>query len=300
MTPHEWGLLLALALLWGASFFFVGVAVRELPPLTIVMLRVGLAALILLAVVGLTGLPMPTSRQVWSAFIGMGLLNNAIPFSLFVWGQGYIASALAAILNATTPFLTLVVAHLLTRDEKITTGRLAGLLVGFTGVIVMVGGAALHGLGANLVAQFACLAAALCYAFAGVFGRRFAAMGVQPLQTATGQVVASSLILLPLVAIVDRPWTLPAPSAATMAAIAGLAALSTGLAYVLYFRILATAGATNLLLVTFLVPVSAIVLGTLVLGLGLIAIGLAAIDGRPWRAAKRRFARVLNGGWKGS
>jgi drug/metabolite transporter (DMT)-like permease len=223
----------------------------------------------------------------------MGLLNNAIPFSLIVWGQSHIASGLAAILNATTPLFTVLVAHLLTTDEKLTAGRILGVIIGLAGVAIMIGGDALDTLGVNVTAQIACLAAALSYALAGVFGRRFRAMGVTPLETAAGQVTASSLVLLPMMMIVDKPWSLPVPSASTIGALVGLAALSTSLAYILYFRILATAGATNLLLVTFLIPVSAIILGTCfldegiharqLLGMTLIGCGLVAIDGRPWR-----------------
>jgi drug/metabolite transporter (DMT)-like permease len=290
MGPLEWALLLALSVLWGGSFFFTALAVRELPPLTIVALRVGLAALLLLAVNRLLGVALPRDRRVWAAFLGMGLLNNVVPFCLIVWGQTHLASGLAAILNATTPLATVVVAHLLTGDEKMTGNRLAGVIIGFLGVALMLGPSLLDGLGTNLVAQLACLAAALSYACAGVYGRRFQRMGVPPVTTATGQVTASTLLLLPVALVVDRPWTLTAPSLTTWCAVLGIAALSTALAYVLYFRILATAGATNLLLVTFLIPVSAILLGAGVLGerleafqligMALIAAGLAAIDGR--------------------
>lgn len=295
MGPLEWAMLLALSVLWGGSFFFTALAVRELPPLIIVTLRVGLAALLLLAVNRFLGVALPRDRRIWAAFLGMGLLNNAVPFCLIVWGQTHIASGLAAILNATTPLATVVVAHLLTPDEKMTGNRLAGVLVGLLGVVVMLGPSLLGGLGTNLLAQLACLAAALSYACAGVYGRRFQRMGVPPLTTATGQVTASTLLLLPVALAVDQPWTLAAPSLVTWGAVLGIAALSTALAYVLYFRILATAGATNLLLVTFLIPVSAILLGALVLGerlaalqligMALIAAGLAAIDGRLLRWA---------------
>jgi drug/metabolite transporter (DMT)-like permease len=290
MTRAEWAMLLALSLLWGGSFFFTGVALRELPPLTLVLLRVGLAALILNLALPALGLRMPRDRRTWAAFFGMGLLNNAVPFCLIVWGQTHIASGLAAILNATTPLATVIVAHVLTADERMTGNRLAGVLIGFAGVAVMLGPTARAAFEVGLAAQLAGLAAAVSYAFAGVFGRRFRAMGVPPLVTAAGQVTASTLMLLPVTLVVDRPWTLPLPGPATSAAVLGIAALSTALAYVLYFRILATAGATNLLLVTFLIPVSAIVLGFLVLGeeldprhfagMALIGAGLAAIDGR--------------------
>ena len=300
MTTGEWLLLLLLSLLWGGSFFFTGIAVKELPPLTIVVLRVGLAAMMLCAALPLFGVALPRRVDAWAAFLGMGLLNNAIPFCLIVWGQTHIASGLAAILNATTPLATVVVAHVFTADEKMTGNRLVGVLIGLAGVVLMIGPDALGGIGTDVLAQLAVLAAAVAYAFAGVFGRRFRRMGVAPMATATGQVIASTLILLPVALIVDRPWTLAVPGAATLGAILGIAALSTALGYVLYFRILATAGATNLLLVTFLIPVSAIVLGSLVLGerlsarhflgMALIGGGLAAIDGRLIRRTARAAA----------
>lgn len=297
MMPVEWGLLLTLSVLWGGSFFFVGIAVNELPPLTIVVLRVALAALALFTVLHIMGMRLPTDRRIWAAFLGMGLLNNVIPFTLIVWGQTHFASGVASILNATTPLFTVIVAHFLTVDEKMTGGHIVGVLAGLAGVAVMVGGSALQMLGVNVIAQLAVLAAAISYAFAGVFGRRFKTMSVPPLATATGQLMASSVILLPVMLIVDRPWTLPAPSLNTVAALVGLALLSTAVAYILYFRILATAGAMNLLLVTFLIPVTAILLGIFVLGetlqikhligMTLIGLGFAAIDGRPWHALSR-------------
>ena len=292
MGAVEWGMLLALSVLWGGSFFFVGVAVEALPPLTIVALRVGLAALALNLAVLALGLRMPGGGRPWAAFLAMGLLNNAIPFSLIVWGQTHIASGLASILNATTPLFTVLIAHALTGDERMSAGRAAGAMVGFAGVTVMIGSDALTGLGADLLAQLAVLGAAVSYAFAAVFGRRFARIGVAPLIAATGQVTASALLLAPLALVVETPWTLPAPAAHVWGAMAGLALLSTALAYVLYFRVLARAGATNLLIVTFLIPVSAIVLGAAVLGerlapvhfagVTLIGLGLGLIDGR-WR-----------------
>lgn len=299
MTLREWGMLIALSLLWGGSFFFVGVVVKELPTLTIVVTRVSLAALILYAVMRASGKTMPKSGAVWAAFFGMGVLNNVIPFSLIVWGQSHIASGLASILNATTPLFTVLVAHGLTRDERLTGGRLAGVVIGLLGVAIMIGTDALQSLGANVIAQLAVLGAAISYAFASVFGRRFKAMGVSPMATATGQVTASTIMLLPVVCVVDRPWTLAIPSMASIAALVALAAASTALAYILYFRILASAGATNISLVTFLIPASAILLGVLILdetllpkhfaGMGLIALGLALIDGR--LASRLRRAR---------
>ena len=290
MSPAEWGMLLTLSVLWGGSFFFTGVALRALPPFTLVALRLGLAAVMLLMILRLSGQPLPRGRGVWTAFLTMGLINNLIPFCLIVWGQTQLPSGLASILNATTPLATVVVAHMLTTDEKMTGNRLAGVLLGLAGVAVMMGAALAKGFGADVLAQAAILLAAVSYAFAGVYGRRFRAMGVTPLATATGQVTASAVLLMPLALAVDRPWLLPLPGSEVWAAVLGIAALSTALAYVLYFRILSTAGATNLLLVTFLIPVSAILLGALALGerldaqafagMALIGAGLAAIDGR--------------------
>ncbi|WP_413990592.1 DMT family transporter [Labrys okinawensis] len=290
MSPLEWGLLLALSVLWGGSFFFTHIAIGALPPFTIVTLRVGFAAFILAAVLPLFGLRLPADARIWAAFLGMGLLNNVVPFCLIVWGQTHIASGLAAILNATTPLWTVVVAHVATAEERMTGNRLTGVLIGLAGVALMIGPELLRGLGTDILAQFAVLGAAVSYAFAAIYGRRFRRMGVPPMVTATGQVSASALVLAPVCLAVDQPWALTMPSFTVWAAILGLAALSTALAYILYFRILTTAGATNLALVTFLIPVSAIVLGVLVLGerlqvkhfvgMAVIGLALAAIDGR--------------------
>lgn len=290
MGAAEWGLLVALSVIWGGSFFFTGVAVRELPPFTIVALRVGLAALALLVLIRALGLAMPRQPRVWAAFLVMGFLNNMVPFCLIVWGQTHIASGLASILNATTPLFGVVVAHLLTKDEKMTGSRLAGTLTGLAGVALMIGPAAFSGLGSNVLAQLAVLGAAFSYSLAGVFGRRFRAWGVSPLVTACGQICASTLLMAPVALVFDRPWELAPPGMATWLAVAGIAFVSTALAYVIFFRILAVAGATNLMLVTFLIPVSAILLGWLFLGerlepkhfagMATIVAGLLLIDGR--------------------
>jgi len=297
MTGTEWAMLLTLSVLWGGSFFFVGIVVHEVPPLTLVLLRVGIAAVILNLVVRILKVSLPREPRVWLAFFGMGLLNNVVPFSLFVWGQSHIASGLASILNATTPLFGVIVAHGFTRDERATGAKLAGVLVGFAGAVLMIGPAALNHLGIDILAQLACLAGALTYALAGVFGRRFKAMGIAPLATATGQLTASMAMLAPVALLVERPWTLAIPGLSVWAAVLGLATFSTALGYIFYFRILAGAGATNLLLVTFLIPVSAILLGWLFLGemlaprhlggMALIGLGLVAIDGRLLRAWRR-------------
>ncbi|MBB3455456.1 drug/metabolite transporter (DMT)-like permease [Rhizobium sp. BK313] len=300
MGAAEWSMLLGLSVLWGGSFLFNGILVHELPLFTIVTARVALAAVALHVIVRVTGQAMPRDRQAWAAFFGMGFLNNVIPFLLIVWGQTHIASGLASILNATTPLFAVVAAHFLTTDEKMTGNRLIGVIVGFAGVALMIGPSVLSSLGSNVLAQLAVLGAAFSYSLAGIFGRRFRRMGLAPIIPAAGQVTASTVLLLPVALFVDHPWTLSMPSTETWTALAGLAVLSTAIAYVLFFRILATAGATNLMLVTFLIPVSAILLGALILGeqlqlkhfigMAMIAVGLAAIDGRLFAFRKRSVA----------
>ena len=300
MAPVEWVMLFTLALVWAGSFFFNGLAVRELPTLTIVLGRVGGASLILLLVLCVMRSTLPRGLPIWRAFFIMGFLNNVVPFGLIVWGQGHISSGQAAILNATTPIFTVIVAHLLTADETMLRRHIVGILTGFAGVAVMIGSeifigspfAGDQGLAdsAILPAQCALLGAALSYAFASVFGRRFRGLDVAPMVTATGQVTASTVMLLPLVMLIDRPWEMPLPGAAAIMAVMGLASISTAFAYVLFFQILARAGATNLSLVTMLIPPGAIGLGILFLdetmaarhiaGLVLIVAGLLIMDGR--------------------
>jgi drug/metabolite transporter (DMT)-like permease len=289
MGATEWSLLLTLSVLWGGSFFFLKVLVDQLPFFTVVLGRVGFAALALNLLLIARRDFMPRDLRLWGAFFVMGLLNNVAPFSLIAFGETRISSGLASILNATTPIFTVLVAHVFTSNEKLGWAKSIGVLLGFAGVATLIGPGALTGLGQNdLAGETACLLAALTYAFAGVYGRRF--KGVPPLKVATGQITASTLVLAPIAACVDRPWALAPPSVNVWLAFAGISILSTALAYILFFRILATAGASNVMLVTFLLPVSAMSLGVLFLGervtwltlagLGVIGLGLAAIDGR--------------------
>lgn len=288
MSAADWALLVLLSTLWGGSFFFAKIAIAELPPLTVALGRVAIAAALLVVLARITGTALPAAAAGWRRYAVMGFLNNALPFGLIFWGQTHIPSGLAAILNATTPLFTVLVAHWATTDEKLTPTRLVGVAAGLIGVIIMIGPDMLRELGSDVLGQLACLAAALSYAFAGVYGRRF--RGEPALRVAAGQLVASSLIVAPVAFVIDRPWTLALPGPTTLAALVALATFSTAIGYLLYFRILARVGATNLLLVTFLIPVSAILLGTLILGEQLsprhivgmlaIAVGLAAIDGR--------------------
>lgn len=299
MGAREWLLLLVLSVLWGGSYFFAAVALSALPPLTLALARVSLAAAALLLLCAATGNLSLQAPRPWLAFLVMGATNNVLPYTLIFWSQTRIDSGLAAILNATTPFFAALLAQWFTADERLSAGKLAGIAIGVAGVAVMLGPELLAGLGGQLLAQVAVLAAALSYATAGVFGRRFA--GRPSLQVAAGQLTASTLLLLPAVLWLERPWQSAGAAAAApavWASVAALALVSTSLAYVIYFRILARAGATNLLLVTLLIPVSAVLLGAGILGerlqpehlagMALIAAGLLQIDGRIWHWHRRR------------
>jgi len=296
----DWGLLVLLSLLWGGSFLCVGIAVQELPLLTIIALRVSLAALVLWGIALFSGHQLPRGRKTWQAFLALGLLNNVIPFGLIVFGQQTIGAGLAAILNATTPLWTVLIAALFLADERFSKQKLFGVLLGLVGVIVMVGPDSLAGISRNLGAQLAVLGATLSYAFASVFGRRFAAAKISPLHTALGQVTASSFILVPLALMIDTPWASALPSQATIFAILGLAVLSTAGGYLLFFNVLERAGATNVSLVTLLIPPSAIAMGMLFLeetlqgihfiGLALIILGLLSLQGRLFRLSRPKQA----------
>ena len=290
MNKADWGTLLVLALIWGAAFLFIGVAVRHVPPLTYVWLRLAIAATAMWAFLRWKGIALDLPRSAWGSILLLALLNNALPFTLFGWGQTHIASGLASILNATTPIWGVVVAHLFTRDERLTPLKLAGVLLGFGGVALMIGPSLLTNLGSSALAQLACVTASLCYALAAVWARRFRKQGLSPLTVTTAQLTAGAVMMLPLALVVDQPWTMAMPPLTAWGSIVALAVVCSAFGYVLYFRLIDSSGATNALLVTLLVPPVAILLGTLFLaevlapqdfaGLGLIALGLAAIDGR--------------------
>ncbi|WP_181703112.1 DMT family transporter [Chthonobacter albigriseus] len=290
MSRLAWILLIALSLLWGGSYLSARIAAPVLPPLTLVFARVLLAALALHAVLALSGSRMPTDRRSLVDYAGMGLLNNVIPFALIFYGTATIGAGLASILNAFTPIATALVAHAFTTDDRLTVNKSVGVVLGFVGVAVLLGPSALDELGGHILAELACLAATVSYAFSTLWARRF--RGRPPMQTAAGQLTMSTLIVLPLALVLEQPWTVPVPPADVIAAVLFLAFFATALAYVVFFRILTLAG-SNVMLVTFLVPVSAIFLGVLVLGehleprqwagMAIIMLGLAAIDGRLWR-----------------
>lgn len=295
MSTSQWLLLLALSLLWGAAFLFVGIAVHDLPVFTIVLVRLGLAALVLVPVTIAVGHRLPTTLAGWWPFMVMAVLNNVVPMSLIVAGQTQIAAGLASVLNATTPLFALLVAFALA-GERLVRNKVVGILLGIVGVAILVGPAAVTGKTSSVLGMSCVLGGALSYGFSGLWGRRFAS--TPPMVTAAAQLTCSSLILLPITLLVDQPWRLPMPSGSTIAALVGLAVLSTALAYILFFRIMAVSGSNAVMLVTLLIPVSGLALGGLVLGEPIvinqmagalvIALSLLVIDGRLVQALASR------------
>lgn len=270
------------------SFFLGEIALREVPPLTITLHRVAWALPILALIVLFKGISVPRSPKIWGAYLVMGALNNTIPFSLIFWGQTQIESGLASILNGTTAMFAAVVAGLLLREEPLTAKKIIGAALGIAGVAFIMGPSALTDFNPSNLAQLAILGATLSYAFAGVWGK-IALAGQPPLMNAFGMLTGSTLLIIPIVIVVDGPPNLEL-SASVWGALIGMAALSTALAYVLYFAILVRAGAANLLMVTLLIPPFAIGLGVLFLGeqmgleawigFAIISLGFAVTDGR--------------------
>ncbi|MBT3808449.1 MAG: DMT family transporter [Rhodospirillaceae bacterium] len=298
MTPVEWILLFILGGVWGGTFFFNAIAIPEIPPLVVIFFRVAIASIILWVVVLAGGIKVPRDATTWVDLVIMAALNSALPFFLIAWGQVHIASGLASIMIGTTPLFAVVTAHFMTSDEKMSPGKVLGVLAGLVGVVVLIGPQFLGDIGKDLIAQLSVLGAAVCYAVSAIYGRRFSRRDTPPMMVATGQITMAAVLLLPFALIIDRPWELAIPSMQAGGAVLGLAVLSTSFAYLIFFRILARAGAVNILLVNFLVPVSAILLGVFILGevltteqivgMAFIALGLALIDGRLFQ--RRRAA----------
>jgi drug/metabolite transporter (DMT)-like permease len=288
LDGRSWALLVALALLWSASFIFIKVGAEAIPILTLVLLRVGIAAIALNAVVIASRRRYPTRAPVLGSYLVMGLLNNVLPFVLIVYATARLGAGSASILNAATPIFALLVAHIATRDEKITAAKLVGILLGFAGVAAMTDASAIIGLTGDFVAVAAMLTATFCYGLAAVYGRRFGS--IDPIVSATCQLTASTLVLFPIALIYDDPFSLPLPGTLALAAVAGLALLSTALAYVIFYALIARAGGTNTMLVTLLIPVGGVFLAWSLLGeaftlaeaagMTLIGLGLVVIDGR--------------------
>lgn len=285
-----WLLIGILSILWGGAFFLIEVGLRSYPPVTLVFMRLALAVPPMWIAMRMMGERLPTGRRIWGLLAVVGALNCALPFILFFWGQQYLDSGYASILNATTPLWGVITAHFLTSDEKATPARITGVLTGMAGIIVMVGPAAMKGLSHNLLAQLACIISTIFYSFAAIYGRRLSQSELTPMAVATGQTMMAALMMVPVVALVDQPWTLATPRLDSTLAGATLALLSTALAYTLYFRLIDRSGASNAQLVAFLMPILAVILGIVFLGESLsdgqvagavlIAIGLAILDGR--------------------
>lgn len=292
MSARDWALLLVLGAIWGGSFFFARVAVQEIPPLVLVLLRVAIAAIALQIYLSATGISFKPVLERIGPFFALALLNNVIPFSLIFAGQTQMGAGLASVLNATTPMWTLIIASMLTADEKLTVNKSIGIVLGIAGTAVMIGPGAIAGLGGPVWAKLALVGAALSYAFALVLARK-KFVGVPAPVVASGQLSAATIIMIPVVATLYSPTIVMTASSHVWAAILALALVSTAFAYILYFRILASAGATNASLVTLIVPVSAILLGVIFLGealetfemmgMVLIGLGLITIDGRVFR-----------------
>ena len=294
IDARDWLLLGLLSILWGGSFFFNGVVLKELPPFTLVFLRVALATLMLLPLLWFYRIRFPAGLSGWKPFVAIGLFNNVLPFSLIVVGQTFIPSGLASILNATTPLFTVAVMTA-AGEEKLQARRIAGVVVGLIGVIILQSDGFMlergQGLGILL-----CLTAALSYGVSALVARRLPS-DVPPLGAATFQMLVSTAMMIVVAGVVERPWQLPMPGPTTWLAVIGLAALSTALAYIVFFQILRSSGATNVMLVTLLIPVTAILLGVLVLGetislreiVGALVIGsaLLLIDGRVQKLFQR-------------
>src|SRR5882762_735783 len=287
IDARDWSLLGLLSILWGGSFFFNGFVLKQLPPLTVVFLRVAIAAIILLPLLFVYRIRLPKGLSGWKPFFAIGFLNNVLPFSLIVTGQLYVPSGLASILNATTPLFTVLVMAA-AGDEKLLMRRVAGVLTGLIGVIILHGQdfdfANSQGVGILL-----CLAGAFAYGLSALYARRKLSNS-PPLATAAFQLLASSLMMAVIAAVFERPWQLPMPGATTWLAMFGLSAFSTALAYIVFFQVLRRSGSTNVMLVTLLIPVTTILLGYLVLDesislreiIGALVIGsaLLLIDGR--------------------
>ncbi len=295
LNKQSWFLLLLLSLLWGGSFLFIGISVKSLSPLVIVFLRVAMAAILLCCFSLLLGYQFPKQLKIWRMFFMLGLMNNLIPFLLIVWGQTQLASGLAAIFNASTPIFSVLITGFFVDDESPTTLKLLGAVAGFCGVSLMIG-MSIFSKENHVYAQIAILCAAFSYALAAVYARRFKAFDIKPMMIATGQLCASSILIFPFVLVFGNIESFFSANIQTWLAIFALASISTAFAYILYFKILAQAGATNVLLVTLLAPMNAVLLGWIFLnetvdwehflGMALIALGVSLIDGRMWQKSK--------------
>ena len=291
MGRREWMHLALLALLWGCSFLFIEIALRDIPLFTVAAGRTGIGAAVLAGYLVASGVPLKPIAQRWRGLVLLGALRAAIPICLIVWAQTKIDSGLAGILNSTSPLFTMVIAHYLAGD-RLTPRKVAGCAVGMSGVVLMIGVDALHGLGDSVLGQVAMLGATCCYGFAASYGKHFEDM--PHALSAAGMLAGATALILPASVLLEHPWTLR-PGLASVAALCGLAILSTAIGFVVWFRLIQTAGPSNTSLVTFLIPPVALALGIAILGeepsvsslagVAIIFAGLAIIQLRPVEAA---------------
>jgi len=293
--PVDYLLLLLLSAIWGSSFLFIKLAVVAIPPMTLVAARLGLAALALLLFLAATGRRLPRDGGIWRRFLLVGVAGNVVPFFLINWGEVTVDSSLAAILLAANPLATILLAHAFTSDERLTPLKGLGVIVGFGGIVVLVGPDALTGIGRDVMSQIAIVGAACCYAVTTIFVRRSRLIELPPAVNATGVLLSAAVIALPLALVIDRPWELPAPSTGALLSVVVLALLCTSAAFLILYRLLATTGATFVSLLNYLAPVFGVFWGALLLGesldletlgaLGLIMIGLGLTQARGRREA---------------
>ncbi len=281
-------LLLLLAALWGPSFLLIKVAVAEIPPITLIAGRVGLAAILLYVILRLSGGSLPRPGRIWGTLAVAALVQMALPFVLLSWAEQRIDSALAAILNSLTPLFTILLAHLLTTDDRITWAKAAGIALGMVGVLFFVAPSMQSGIQASTWGILAMIVVAASYGFAGVYTRQHL-NNLPPIVAPTGQMILATLFLLPPMIIIDQPFNQPLPSLQAIGAVTALAVLGTVLAFIFYYRLLRSATASYVSMVTYLVPVIGVLLGVLILdeslswtdyaGFGLILLGVMIVNG---------------------
>lgn len=296
MSAQDWGLLVFLSFLWGGSFFLTSVALKEITPFTLVFVRLTIADIALFSVIIAIGARIPRNLSTWGQFLVLGTFGSALPFSLIFWGMLKVSGGLASILTSMTPLSTIIIAHFFTADEKLTWRRFLGVIVGVGGVVVIVGPSVLSDSGTDITAQLAILGASVCYGIAGVYGKRF--FGMPPVVVAFGQVGLAAVLILPMALMFEQPFSQAMPSTTAIASVVALALFSSALAFIVFFRILMRVGATNVVLVTLLIPVTAIILGAVILGeklllrhfagLAVIICGLLIVDGRVIDYFRRR------------
>ncbi len=260
--------ILFLAMLWGPSFLFIKVAVAEIPPLTTAALRVTFAALFLLSFIRIKGIELPKFGKAWRHFAVLGFFANALPFFLFCWGEQYIDSAIASILNGTTPVFTLLIAHFFTSDEKLSLPKLIGVIISFQGLIALVWPSLMSGFNATAFGCFAVILASLSYGVALVYARKNVRK-MPKLVVPTAQLIMASIYLIPASLIMERPLAMAFPSYEAIGSVMALAMLGTAIAFVVYYHILERVGVIHLSMVTYIVPLFGVILGVFVLNEGL-------------------------------